>query len=106
MKYKRPFSPQTIKRRFSPQGLKDASYSSMYNGNVTVMEIGIIEPGTSTFARLPLTVPTRALTNKANFSLRSARMTHFLNVVRANAVERYNVTPEEDVVFIRFLPQN
>jgi hypothetical protein len=33
-------------------------------------------------------------------------MTHFLNVIRTWATVRYNVQPDEDVVFIRFIAAN
>lgn len=73
----------------------------------TNMEIGIIEEGSSNLNRLPLRVPTNAIINGGKYgrplaNRRATRLTHFLNVIRAFAHDRYNLRDNETVVFIRF----
>jgi hypothetical protein len=96
-----------IDATFSPQHLQQYAFTTFFGDERISMEIGILEPGTRTLNRLPLTVPLRALRNgKLSDNWRTTRMTHFLNVIRTWATVRYNVQPDEDVVFIRFIAAN
>jgi hypothetical protein len=93
-----------IEQTFSPGNLTGYSFTNYEGVSLISMEIGILEPGTRTLNRLPLTVPLNALRNGRNAeNWRATRMTHFYNVIRSWATVRYNVQPDEDVVFIRFV---
>lgn len=96
--------PQT----YSPQQIQASPAARLYPDlGWTDMEIGILEDDSSTLSRLPLRVPTGAIINGGKrdgymVNRRATRLTHFLNVIRAFAADRYNLRDNETVVFIRF----